>query len=1146
MKYVPLHVHSEYSLLDGAIRNKELCKFAKENGMEAVAVTDHGAMYGAIELYKTAKDNGIKPIIGCEVYVYKGELSEKDQANNKLFHLVLLAKNKTGYKNLVKLVSASWIDGFYYKPRVNHKLIEKYSEGLICLSACLQGELAQQVLKGDKESARKVAKYYKSIFKEDYYIEIQDHGLQEQKRSNPELIAIAKEMDIKLVITNDSHYLKKEDASWHDTLLCIQTNALKADEHRFKFSNSEFYVKTAEQLRDSFRWLDAETFETAIANTCEVAEKCHLIIDMGKSLLPHYEVPKSHTIASYLDFKIREGLEKRYKEITPEIEKRFKYEFGIIDEMGFAAYFLITWDFINYAREQDIPVGPGRGSAAGSLIAYALGITDIDPIRHNLLFERFLNPERVSMPDVDIDFCIEGRGKVIDYVTQKYGEDKVCQIITFGSLGAKNAIKAVARALNIPFAESNKITQLVPSIPGVKIDDALVEGSELKKLYDLDPSVKSLIDEAKNIEGLKQNIGMHAAGVIISQSPLTEIVPIQPSKDGNMITEYPKDDCEKLGLLKMDFLGLRNLTTIKNALKLIKKRYDIDIEINNIPLDDKKTFELLASGDTDGVFQLESGGMKKLVRELKPSVFEDLGALVALFRPGPLDSGMVGDFVDRKHGRQKVTYPHPALEPILKDTYGTIVYQEQIMQIAQVLAGYSLGQADILRRAMGKKKSEEMDKQKAGFMEGALKNKVNEKVASDLFETMTKFAAYCFNRSHSAAYAFVAYQTAYLKAHYPIEYFCALLSSVKDDQDKTQMYIAQAQKMGIKVLPPDINKSYAEFAPDENNIRFGLNSVKGIGLAVLEMLEAERESGEFTSISDLASRLNTKCINKKTLESLIKAGAFSCLEKSRKKLLNNVENIINVANRESQARELGQVSLFAGVGAASSSYQMQSFELYGSDEEFSDAEIQAFEKEFLGFYVTSHPLEAIRDKLPFLTTHNICDLVEMPNDKFITICGLLSQVRQIPLKKDPTKFLKAGVIEDLTGKLEFVAFHKTLQEYNSFIEAEKKVIFSGKFQKREDDNSQIIIESVKPVENSNIITIDIKKEMSFEEIVKLKDLLCSFKGSDPLLFKISTTSNTTKILSGSNLWVDATNEMVQAVERNFKDFVSIDIKSLDN
>ncbi len=1151
MKYVPLHVHSEYSLLDGAIRNKELCKFAKENGMEAIAVTDHGAMYGAIEFYRTAKDMGIKPLVGCEFYVFHGELNERKQNENRLYHLVLIAKNNEGYKNLVKLVSVAHIEGYYYKPRINRKLLEKYSEGLICLSACIQGELAQEVLHGTKESARSVAKYYQSVFKDDYYIEIQDHGLADQKKSNPELIAIAKEFGIKLVITNDSHYLKKEDSSWHDTLLCIQTNALKAEEQRFKFPNSEFYVKNVEQLRDAFRWLDAETFEEAINNTWEVAEKCHLIIEMGKSLLPHYEVPKSHTIESYLDFKVRDGLEKRYGTITPEIEERFKYEIGIINEMGFPAYFLITWDFINYAREQDIPVGPGRGSAAGSLVAYALGITDIDPIEHNLLFERFLNPERVSMPDIDIDFCIEGRGRVIEYVTEKYGADKVCQIITFGSLGAKNAIKAVARALNIPFAESNKISQFVPSIPGIKIDDALAEGSDLKKLYDEDQMVRSWVDEAKNIEGLKQNIGMHAAGVIISQSPLDEVVPVQPSKEGNIITEYPKEDCEKLGLLKMDFLGLKNLTTIKSALKLITKRHGINIEINKISLDDKKTFELLTSGDTDGVFQLESSGMKNLVKRLKPSVFEDLGALVALFRPGPLDSGMVDDFVDRKHGRQKVTYLHPDLEPILKDTYGTIVYQEQIMQIAQVLAGYTLGQADMLRRAMGKKKVEIMEKEKAGFMDGARKNNVDEKIASDLYDTMSKFAAYCFNRSHSAAYAFVAYQTAYLKAHYPVEYFCALLSSVKDDQEKTQMYIAQAQKLGIKVLPPDINKSNAEFSPDENNIRFGLNSVKGIGASVLEMLEAERDScGEFKSIADFASRLNTKCINKKTLESLIKAGAFSCLEQSRKKLLNNVENIINVANRESQARELGQVSLFATIGAAgescSSSYQMQSFELYGTDEEFSDAEIQAFEKEFLGFYVTSHPLESIREKLPFLTTHNISDLIEVPNDKYITVCGLLSQVRQIPTKKDPTKFLKAGVIEDLTGKIEFVAFHKTLQEYNSFIESEKKVIFSGKYQKREDDSTQIIVDNVKPVENSNIVTLAFECEFSFEDMVKLKDMLANYKGSDPLILEIVSAGAKTKVLSASNFWVEASNALVQALTRNFGENIKVDISSLDD
>ncbi len=1145
MKYVPLHVHSEYSLLDGAIRTSELCKYAKENNMEAIAITDHGAMYGSIEFYRTAKDTGVKPIIGCEVYVYNGELDEKNPSHNELFHLILIAKNKKGYQNLVKIVSTAHIKGFYYKPRVNHKLIEKYSEGLICLSACIQGELAQAVLKSGKETATEIAKYYKSIFNEDYYIEIQDHGLMDQKRSNPDLIAIAKELGIKLVITNDSHYLKKEDASWHDTLLCVQTNSLKSDENRFHFPNNEFYVKTPEQLRDSFRWLDTETFEEAISNTCEVAEKCHLIIEMGKSVLPHYEVPKTHTVESYLDFKVREGLEKRFKEITPEIEQRYKYELAIIEQMGFAAYFLITWDFINYAKEQGIPVGPGRGSAAGSLIAYALGITDINPIRHNLLFERFLNPERVSMPDIDIDFCIEGRGRVIEYVAEKYGADKVCQIITFGSLGAKNAIKAVARALNIPFAESNKITQLIPSAPGIKISDALIEGSELKKLYDSDTTIQKIIDEAQNIEGLKQNIGMHAAGVIISHAPLDEIVPVQPSKEGIIITEYPMSDLEKLGLLKMDFLGLRNLTIIKNTLAMIKKRHGVEIDINNIPLDDKATFELLSKGDTDGVFQLESAGMKKLVKDLKPSVFEDLGALVALFRPGPLDSGMVEDFVERKHGRQNITYLHPALEPILKDTYGTIVYQEQIMQIAQVLSGYTLGQADILRRAMGKKKAEEMEKQKSGFVEGAKQNNIDVKIAEDLFETMSKFAAYCFNRSHSAAYAFIAYQTAYLKTHYPIEYLSALLSSVKDDQEKTQMYIAQAQKMGIKVLPPDINKSNAEFTPDVNNIRFGLNSVKGIGAAVLEMIEAERENGEFTSIQDFATRVCIKCINKKTLESLIKSGAFECLEKSRKKLLNNLENIINLASKENEAKELGQVSLFATAGGPSS-YQLQAFELYGSDEEFSDTEIQTFEKEYLGFYVSSHPLETIREKLPFLTTHNISDLSELPNEKSVTICGLLTQVRQIPLKKDPTKFLKAGIIEDLTGKIEFVAFTKTLEEYNSMLETEKKVIISGKFQRRDEDSLQIIIESVKPVENSNITTISINKEMKFEDIMKLKEILSNFKGNDPLVFNIPSAANETKILSSANFWINASNDLTQTIKNNFKDSVEISITSCDN
>ena len=1147
MRYVPLHVHSEYSLLDGAIRNKELIKFSKENNFEAVAVTDHGVMYGALELYRLSKDMQFKVILGCEFYVLHGDITQKDATNRELYHLVLLAKNNTGYQNLVKLVSIAHIDGFYYKPRINREILEQHSEGLICLSACIAGELAQDILNGDKEKARETAKWYKNLFGEDYYIELQDHRLEEQKRSNPELIKIAQEMDIPLVITNDSHYLKKEDASWHDTLLCIQTNALKKEENRFRFSNNEFYVKTPEELRENFRWMDSELFEQAIENTAVIADKCHVILELGKSKLPSYPVPEGYDITSYLAHLVRKGLHERYEEITPEIQERCRYELEIINRMGFDAYFVIVWDFINYAKNNGVPVGPGRGSAAGSLIAYALGITDLDPIKHHLFFERFLNPERISMPDVDIDFG-DGRERVIDYVTEKYGKDKVCQIITFGTLSAKAAIKAVARVMELPFEISNKVSQFVPAEVGMTIDKALEVAPDFKKVYDEDALIRQIIDEARNIEGIKCNTGMHAAGVIISHQPLDEIVPVQYAKEGNVITEYPKEDCEKVGLLKMDFLGLKNLTIIMQTLEMVKERHGINVDINNIPLDDEQTYKMLMTGDTDGVFQLESAGMKKLVKDLKPSVFEDLGALVALFRPGPLGSGMVTDFVERKHGRQEIKYAHPLLEPVLKDTYGTLVYQEQIMQIFQVLADYSLGGADGVRRIMAKKHPEDLVQLEGPFIEKAVSKGMAEKDAKELFDQIGSFASYCFNRSHSACYAFVAYQTAYLKAHYPVEYISAMLTNSKDDQAKTQMYIAEAQKMGIKVLPPDINKSNAEFTPDGDNIRFGLNSIKGIGEAVLKEIEEDRKAnGEYKSIVDFTQRINPRVVNRKTLENFTKAGAMNCLEPCRKKLFNNIENILNAAARENEAKELGQVSLFAGLGGntGGTSYQMQSFELYGNDEEFTDKEIQEFEKEFLGFYVTSHPLETIREKLPFLTTHNVSDLDEMPNDTFVTICGLLTSVRQIPTKKDPTKFLKAGVIEDLTGKIEFVAFHKTLQVCNSLIEAEKKVIMSGKFQKKEEGSAQIIVESIKPVENSNIVTISIDKELKFEKLVALKDMLANFKGSDPLIFKIDNNGEETKVLVSPNFWTNASNDLTQAIERNFKEELSVSISSLE-
>lgn len=1142
MQYVPLHLHSEYSLLDGAIKLKDLCKYAKENDMPAVAMTDHGVMYGAIDFYRTAKEAGVKPLVGCEFYVYDGELSERNSSKTKLNHLVLIAKDKQGYANLVKLVSIAHCEGFYYKPRINFELIQKYSQGLICLSACVQGEVAYQILQKELVQARETAKKYKELFKDDYYIELQDHGLDIQKRSNPDLINIAKELDIKMVITNDSHYLRKEDADFHDTLLCLQTNALKSDENRFHFPNNEFYVKTVSELRDAFKWMDSETFDKAIQNTVDIAEKCHLIIEMGNSPLPHYDVPKTHTIESYLEYKVRQGLEKRYKEITPEIEERVKYELGIIEQMGFSAYFLITWDFINFARTSGIPVGPGRGSAAGSIVAYALEITDIDPIRHNLLFERFLNPERISMPDVDIDFCIERRSEVIEYVAKKYGADRVCQIVTFGTFAAKAALKGVARVFDIPFAESNKLSALIPSNPGAKIDDALQNGMELKALYDSDPAMKKLIDMAKSIEGIKNNIGMHAAGVIISHAPLNEIVPVQPSKEGIIITEYPMADLEKLGLLKMDFLGLRNLTIISKTVKLIKKRHGIDIDINAIPLDDELTYKMLTKGETAGIFQLESSGMTKLVRDLKPSVFEDLGALVALFRPGPLESGMVSDFVERKHGRQKISYAHPLLEPILKDTYGTIVYQEQIMQIFQTLAGYSLGGADMVRRMMGKKKLDEMAKQKGLFIEGAAKNKMTEKASSALFEQIEKFAEYCFNRSHSAAYAFVAYQTAYLKAHYTVEYLSALLSSVSNDQEKTQIYIEEALKYGIKVLPPDINKSYSEFTPDEGNIRFGLASIKQVGEIVVEAIINEREEkGNYESIYDFCKRVESKCSNKRVMEGLIKAGAFSNLEKSRKQLLDNLEYIVSTANKESAARDLGQCSLFDGADCAA-----PVFTLGGTDEEFDDKQIQSFEKEFLGFYVTSHPLSSIRDKLPFLMTHKISDIAEVPTDKMVTICGLITSVKQIPTKKDPTKFIKFIGIEDLTGKIEVVCFSKKQMEYNEFLQSEQKVIISGKVSRRDEQSVSILLETAKPVENSNIFTLELLEEISYEELVALKDIMVHHTGSDPVIIKVSSGEDSVRIISSSIFWVNSSNELVSMLYKHFPNKLAINVKSLDN
>jgi len=1164
LQYVPLHLHTEYSLLDGAIRIGDLCKFCVEHNMPGVAVTDHGVMYGAMDLYIEADKINAKekekaqedpsyqpklfnPIVGQEFYVHDGDISERNAAHNPRYHLVLLAKNNTGYKNLVKLSSISHIDGFYVKPRINFELLEKYHEGLICCSACLAGEVIQNLLRTDYEGAKAVAKKYQDLFGEDYYIELQDHGLDEQKRTNPDLIKLAKELGIKMVITNDSHYLKKEDADWHDTLLCMQTKSLKTDTNRFHFPNNEFYVKTVDELRDAFRWMDGETFEQCIANTVEVSKKCHITVEW-KAPLPDFPVPDGFTTDTYLESLVTQGMKRKYGEdkITPQLQERAKYELGIIQKMGFSAYFLITWDFIHFAKTHDIPVGPGRGSAAGSLVAYCLDITDLDPIEHHLLFERFLNPERFSMPDIDTDFCIDKRGEVIDYVVQKYGEDKVCQIITFNTLAARNAMKSVARVFDIPYARSKQLSDMISGDPGAKISDALQEGMELKQLYDTDPEVKKLVDTALHVEGLKNATGMHAAGVIISYKPLDEIVPVQHGKDGVVVTQYHREILEKMKLLKMDFLGLRNLTMISKTVKLIKKCQGIDVDINHIPLDDKPTYDMLIRGETVGVFQLESQGMTNLVKKLQPDVFEDLGALVALFRPGPLGSGMVDEFVDRKHGRKAITYPHPRLEPVLKDTYGTMVYQEQIMQIFQVMADYSLGQADQVRRMMGHKDPAAMAAQEGKLIEGSAKYGMKPEDAKTLFEQIQNFAAYCFNRAHSSAYAFVAYQTAYLKCHYPVEYLSELLTSVAGDQEKTQAYIEEAQKYGIKVLPPDINKSYSEYAPDGRNIRFGLASIKQVGEGVVDEIIKEREeNGEFSSIYDFIKRVDVKCSNKRTLEGLIKAGAFSTIEKSRKQLIENLDYIVSTASKEAKEKESGQGSLFDMLGD-STSVDNAKFTLGGSDEEYDPREIQIFEKEFLGFYVTSHPLSTIRDKLPFLMTHKISQINDIENDKPVTICGLVTATRQIPTKNDPTKFLRFVTVEDLTGKIDTLSFNSKIAEYGDYLQNEQRIIVSGKVSRRSDDEPPIIIvDTVKPVDNANIFTVELKKELKFEELMLLKQMLCKFKGSDPVMFKMEDLTGESKILTSSMFWVNTTNDLVNAVNNKFGEKVAVSVRSMD-
>ncbi|HZK17909.1 MAG TPA: DNA polymerase III subunit alpha, partial [Clostridia bacterium] len=904
--FVHLHVHTEYSLLDGAARIKDVIKTAKKMGMKSLAITDHGVMYGVVDFYKYCKKEGIKPILGCEVYVAPRTMKDRTpKVDDVLYHLVLLAENQVGYQNLLSLVSVSFTEGFYYKPRVDLDALEKNSEGLIALSGCLAGHIPSLLAQDETEEAAKAAERYLEIFGPgNFFLEIQDHGMPEQRKINPRLIELGRELDIPLVATNDVHYVKSEDADIQDVLLCIQTGKTIDDSDRMRFSSRELYLKSGQEMGEIFG-----DIPDALDRTGEIADRCSVELDFDEMHLPHYRVPEGFNVKTYLRDLCYKGVLERYGHTDDVLKNRLEYELGIIEQMDYSAYFLIVWDFINFAEQKEIPVGPGRGSAAGSLVAYSLGITNIDPMRYDLLFERFLNPERVSMPDIDIDFCFERRGEVIEYVVEKYGKDRVAQIITFGTMAARAAIRDVGRVLNMPYGEVDKVAKMVPTELGVTIAKALATNPDLKELAETDEQVGHLIKLASGLEGMPRHASTHAAGVVISREPLTQYVPLYKTSDGAVTTQFAKEQVEELGLLKMDLLGLRTLTVIGETIKQIKHNHGVDLDIDEISLKDPKTYEMLVRGEGIGVFQLESSGMRSILRDLKPERFDDIIALVALYRPGPLGSGMVDDFIKGKHGEKKVSYLHPKLEPILKDTYGVILYQEQVMRIANDLAGFSLGEADLLRRAMGKKKPEILAGLREQFISGAVKNDVDAKVAGEIFDLMEFFAGYGFNKSHSAAYACVSYQTAYLKANYPLEYMANLLTSVLDNTDKLVVYINECKRLGISLLPPSVNESMHSFTVTGDKLRFGLGAVKNVGLGAVEAIIANREKeGPFKNYEDFCRRIDARLVNKRALESMIMGGAFDSLGYGRSQLMAVLEAGLELAHKSQKERESGQLS----------------------------------------------------------------------------------------------------------------------------------------------------------------------------------------------------------------------------------------------
>lgn len=1050
MSFVHLHLHTQYSLLDGAIRFGDLVKKAKEYGMPALAITDHGNMFGALEFYLKCKDSGIKPIIGAEVYIAPtSRFSKEGSEEVSGYHLVLLCQDLAGYRNLSYLVSAGFKEGFYYKPRIDKELLAKHSEGLICLSACLKGEVAYLAGRGKQEQATNVARWYADLFPGRYYLELQENTLPEQAVVNERLLQIAAEVGLPLVATNDCHYLNREDARAHEVLLCIQTGKNINDPKRMRFSAEEFYVKSPEEMAAAFHYAPE-----AVANSLLIAEQCNLDLGNFKTYhFPKFDPPPGKTLDEMLADDSRAGLEVRLATIraknpgfTPEQEqayhRRLQIELDCIQQMGFPGYFLIVADFINWAKDHDIPVGPGRGSAAGSLVAYSIRITDIDPLPYNLLFERFLNPERISMPDIDVDFCTDRREEVIKYVSEKYGQDKVCQIITFGTMSAKAVIRDVGRALDLAYGDVDRIAKLVPEVLNITLDQALKQEPKLNEMAAADARVKELLEIALRLEGLTRHASTHAAGVVVAPDTMEEFCPVyKDQKTGSINTQYSMKYVEKIGLVKFDFLGLKNLTVIDNAVKIIRSGKDPKFDIALLLDDDQASYELISAGNTTGVFQLESSGMKEMLVKLKPSCFEDVIAACALYRPGPLGSGMVDDFIDRKHGRKKVVYDLPELEPILKDTYGVIVYQEQVMQIARTLGGYSLGGADLLRRAMGKKDPIEMAKQKDIFLDGAKKNGFDMKKSEAIFDLMAKFAEYGFNKSHSAAYALVAYQTAFLKAHYPVEFMAALLTEDMGNTDKVVKNINDCREMGIEVLPPDINLSDASFIVRESSIRFGLGAVKGVGGAAIDSVLEARQAGPFRDIFDYCERVDLRKVNKRVMEALVKCGAFDSTKARRSQLIAGLEDVMMLGQKIQQERESAQTSLFGTEEIVRTNGNGNGKHILPDIPEWDEKLRLNFEKEALGFFITGHPLQRHAATMKRFSTCTIAELAERADKNEVRISGIVATLKELLTKKGDR--MGFATIEDLTGSVEVIAFPEVYALASELLKDEEPLLVTG-------------------------------------------------------------------------------------------------------